>query len=222
MTGWELLSSVPWGDIWEVVKAVGGIGLFVFAAAQLWLHRRERLTRERAAFGVVFADFVRVMAKHADWDGSDLVQMAAAGNLYYDDIASADWAVVASSLGGLSVGGLALFSHGYALLRQAADGARLLADAKGGPVGAMTAEDLADRCKATLKEAMLSMQDAVAEVPKHVQAVAITNPNPDSHAGKEFRQVYLQRLAEDQDPTSGFWATRTGRILRAIGRAIRP
>lgn len=214
--------GLPWGTIWEVVKAIGGIGLFAFAAAQLWIQRREHHDRQRAAFGVVYADFVRVMAKHADWNGANLVWMAAQGKLYYDDIASSDWATVASSLGGLSVGGLALCSHAYALLHQAADSARLLASGKGGPVGAVSAQDLADHCKATLKEAMLTMQDALAEVPKHVQAVAITNANPESHAGKDFRKVYLKRLAEDQEPTSGFWTTRPGRFLRALARAIRP
>jgi hypothetical protein len=204
----------PWATIWEVVKAIGGIGLFAFAAAQLWLQRRERTDRRRTAFGIVYADFVRLMAKRADWDGADLVKMAASGTLYYEDIASPDWGVVASSLGGLSIGGLALFSHAYALLGQAADGARLLADHKGGPVGAMTAQELADRCLATLIEAVLTFEDAIAEIPKDVQALAITNPNPQSHAGKGFRQVYLERDREAREPKSGFWAT--------LGRAAEP
>ena len=72
MTGF----GFPWGTIWEVVKTIGGIGLFVFAAVQLWLQRREHLAnqrehlaRQRAAFGVVYADFVRLLAKQADWHG---------------------------------------------------------------------------------------------------------------------------------------------------------
>ena len=125
-----------------------------------------------------------------------------------------------SSLGGLSVGGLALCSHAYALLSQAVDSARLLASSKGGPVGAMTAQDVADHCKATLNEVVLTLQDAIAEVPKDVQALAITNPNPQSSAGKGFRKVYVER--QKQESTSGFWATRVGRTLSAIGRRIRP
>ncbi len=204
----------PWATIWEVVKAIGGIGLFAFAAAQLWLQRREHLARQRAAFGVVYADFVRLLAKQADWAGADLVQMAAAGRLYYDDIASADSGTVASNLGGLSVGGLALCSHAYALLSQAVDSARLLASSSGGQVGAMTGQEVADHCKATLAEVVLTLEDAIAEIPKDVQALRIANPNPKSHAGKGFRKVYLERDREAQEAKSGFWAT--------LGRAAEP
>jgi hypothetical protein len=215
----DLLLASP---VWPLLKAAAELGLLVFAATQVLLHHREHRTRQQAAFGVVYADFVRLLAKQADWEGADLVQMAAAGRLYYDDIASADSGAVASSLGGLSVGGLALCSHAYALLSQAVDTARLLADSKGATVGAMTGQEVADHCKATLAEVVLTLEDAIAEIPKDVQALRIANPNPKSSAGKGFRGVYVERQREEQEPTSGFWATRTGRILSATGRAIQP
>ena len=122
----------------------------------------------------------------------------------------------------MSVAGLALASHAYALLNQAADSARLLADSQGSQVGAMPARELEKHCKATLNEVVLTLEDAMAEVPRELQAIAITNANPQSAAGKGFRKVYLERREEDQVPTTGFWATRTGRILSAIGHALQP
>ena len=216
MSGFAAILALPWAAIWSVLKAVGELGLVIFAGTQVLLQRRDRSERERIAFGVAYVEYWRLKMKSLDWSGADMVNMATAGKLYYSDIATPDWGVVITNLSTLGIGSAALGSFGSGLVNQVVDTARLLAESKGIGVGAMTGRQLESHCRTTLQEVVLAFEDALAEAPRQAQALRLKNASPKSDVGKRMLAAYLERQAL---PSPG---TRAGRFLSSIVRILEP
>ncbi len=228
MSGCELLpvsacvtqSTFPWSEVWEGLKVVAEFGLLVFAGTQVWLQGRDRRDRQRTALAVVFADRSRLQTRLLDWEREDLVAAARAGKFFYDGIAPPDWGVVVRSLGELGPEAAALGSVAYALLNQAIRSARLLAETNGQGVPGASGTDLEKNCKEVLGEVLKTLDDALGSVPAGISQTQFTLTKPVSMAGQHIAEALARR--RQAQAATGFWATRTGRVLSALGRLFPP
>ncbi len=222
MTGFELLQAMVTA-VWPVVKALAELGLVVFAGTQLWLHHRERRDRQRTALAVVFAEFARLQTRSLDWEQEDLLAAARAGQLYYDGLAPSDWGVVVRSLGDLGPESAALGASAHSLLHMVIRSARTLADTNGSGTAGAPGPLLEAHCKEVLGEVVKTLNDAMNAAPRGLSETQFTLSSPTSKAGQLVAQLYNENLKKAQALVpSGFWATRAGRVLSAVGRAVRP
>jgi hypothetical protein len=129
--------------------------------------------------------------------------------------------VVVRSLGELGPEAAGLGSVAYALLNQVIRSARMLSETKGEGLPGASGPVLEKHCKDVLAEVIKTLDDALGTAPLALMHTPFTLMNPTSMAGQQIASEFAKRLQQAQAP-SGFWATRPGRVLSAIGRAVTP
>jgi hypothetical protein len=221
------LGLLPWKTIGEVITTIGGVGLLIFAAVQVYLQNSDSRDQKRTAYAALYAEYWRLNALSLDWEGEDLVKAARAGALYPDMLAPRDWGTIIGILGQISSATGALGGFAYALVNNATTAARHLVALANSPTAATTQmRDQESACKEALKEAVVTLEDALRAAPSWLGKHEFTLVDPRSKGGQAVEKYLLDldgRLSPKRhEPRFWFLGKFLGRWLARAGRWLNP
>ncbi len=194
------------------------LALAFFGAVQLWEGRQERRDRKRAAYGALWADYLRVASLASSLAEEDLVQWVWERAIVPEDLLPRDWGTVVRLLGEIGPGTAALGATAYQTLTESAIRLRMLISSLerlrelvAAPPEAEVYRKLEAQVKNGLKVAAEVLDDAMRQPPRWLrQKKGIRIRDPHSEIGRELQRQLAGELGESEagqmtDPAARPW-----------------